>query len=147
MAPGGKGVDRPVGVSDKLRNDRLWRWRCLSIPLFDVDAKASRGHILDGKRSMGQKWRIRAMALETAAKVSARGAIQTVSFLDFARRLAPGGLCHLRRVWNLVNGSGVMEKWPQGSRPADFRVRVADEFRDDMGWPVGGVGALPRQGH
>ena len=76
--------------------------------------------------------------MEPGTLVSDHVAPQTVSLLSFVQWLAPGGICHLRKIGGVKGGcSGVIDRWRQGSRSIDCRVNVSEEHRHDVRWRRG----------
>ena len=70
---------------------------------------------------------------ETAA--SAKEALRTESYQNFAQSVMPGGFRHLRSRWVMANKSGATEKWRGGPPIVESRRELVAE----------GVGPEPPQ--
>ena len=60
--------------------------------------------------------------------------LRSASFPNFVQRVTIGGLCRLRSGRDIANKPGVAEKWREGARSADCRVRASGEFRRSANW-------------
>ena len=67
-------------------------------------------------------------------EASAKEMLRSASFPNFVQRVTFGGFCRLRSGWDLANKPGVAEKWREGPRSADCRVRTSEEFRRGANW-------------
>lgn len=66
----------------------------------------------NGRKGRRCAWGI--LALEPSPRVSARSILSAVSYRNFLQCPAPGNFCRPRSGWNVVNDSGVTDKWHAG---------------------------------
>ena len=92
--------------------------------------------LTEEKCAEGRELRPHWLFMQPEKEVPSKDIQWTVSCLNFVERAALGCCRHPQRVsgWDIVNASGEMDKWIRGSRAADCRVRVSEEFTNDANW-------------
>ena len=83
------------------------------------------------------------MGLRSGSLLSARTALAAASFLKFFQWDAPGCSSDLLSSWEIVNDSGVMDKWSAGVRKVNRLVGATEKFRNDMCWRRRSLEASP----
>ena len=83
------------------------------------------------KCAKGRELRLWLLSTQPEKEVSASDVLRTVSHLNLVELVAPGGFCHRRGGWGILNASGVMDKTRKRPRSADCPVRASEGFRND----------------
>ena len=123
-------LDR-FGARYHTRGGKHW-WLTRVIPRLGSAAgtKSSVARVEEKKLSKGMALRREIFGRQPDSTASARSLLPSTSFPNFIQRIAPGGSCHLRRGWNVVNDSGVMELRRSGASSAETQVAVTEKLRD-----------------
>ena len=120
------------GARYRTREGKHWcSTKVIPSPGFVADTNSSVVRIGDKNLSKGMTLRQEFLGLQPDSTVAARSPLSSGSF-NFNQWIAPGGFCHLRTGWNVVNDSGIMGAWRSGAGRAETQVVVTKELRNDV---------------
>ena len=113
--------------------EHKWPTRIIPWMWFMVDTHEGVARIGKKEVTQGMSRRQAIFRLQPDSTLSARALLSAAS-LNFVRRVAPGGFCHLRHGGNAVNDSGIMELRRSGGGRAGLQSSIAEDLRNDLVW-------------